>query len=145
MNKLIIFDFNRTLFDPEKGELINGALAILSYAQAQNYLMVLLSQAAASRDNLIAGLGLGRYFSDIHLVEYKSDRLLTEIEQKYQPDKANSYVIGDRMNREIYIGHKAGWQTIWFRQGLFASEPIEHPEHSPHYIVTELEEIKQII
>lgn len=53
MNQVIIFDFNRTLFDPEQSALAPGALALLDVAKNKGYTLVLLAKAAPSRRELL--------------------------------------------------------------------------------------------
>lgn len=49
MNQLIIFDFNRTLYDPDANQLIDGAQSLLDTARDKGYTLILLAMAAPSR------------------------------------------------------------------------------------------------
>ena len=140
--KMIVFDFNRTLYDPEHRALSRGARQLLDLAVARGYQLVLLSQAVASRAELIRELGLARYFVEIQIVERKGAQLLAGITERYLPDLAQSYVIGDRAQGEIRLGHEAGWQTIWLQTGKFADEL---PAFSPTHTVTDLSDIENLI
>jgi len=136
MNKLIILDFNRTLFDPDTNQLIEGALDILRIAKQADYKLVLLAMAAPSRRELIADLGIADYFEEIILIDAKSQKIFRELEKKYQTDLSRSYVLGDRALGELTHGHKAGWRTVWYRQGRFAEEsPVGFtPDHTIMYL-----------
>lgn len=143
MNKLIIFDFNRTLYDPDTGQLIDGALRLVQYAAQSGYTLVLLAQATPSRANLIKELGLADFFAEIILTERKTLHHIHALEKKYQAKPKYSYLIGDRARGEIALGHAAGWQTIWLKQGRFATEIPEG--FTPSNTVTDLTSVHMLI
>lgn len=144
MNPTIIFDFNRTLYDPDRRRLVNGAAELLTAAAQKGYRRVLFSQAVPSRADLINELGLTGYFDEIILTEHKTSDLFATIADKHQSDAKTSYVIGDRVNGELKLGYAAGWQTIWFRQGRFAAE-LPAAAGWPTYTVTRLADIHPLI
>lgn len=140
--KMIVFDFNRTLYDPEGHQLFPGARQLLDLAAERGYRLVLLSQAVASRAELIRELGLARYFVEIQLVERKGMQLIAGITERYRPNLTQSYVVGDRALGEVRLGYQAGWQTIWLKAGRFADEL---PGFSPTHTVTSLSDIENLI
>lgn len=143
MNKVIIFDFNRTLFDPSAQALMPNALDIVRAAQQKGYTLVLLAKAAPSRRELIAELGLAPFFAEIQLVNAKSARMFRDIADRYAADLSASYVIGDRAHGEILHGHTAGWRTIWLRAGAFAHELPNG--YTPTHIVQNLNDILPLL
>ncbi len=143
VNTVLIFDFNRTLFDPERRTLLPGATELLEAAKQQGYTLVLLSKAAPSRAELVKELGLTAYFAKVLIVEHKTPAMLAEVAQHYGADMATSYVIGDRARGELALGQNGGWQTIWLRAGRFADETPEG--YTPTHTVGTLPEILPLI
>lgn len=143
MNQLIIFDFNRTLYDPDANQLIDGAQSLLDTARDQGYTLILLAMAAPSRQALIEQLGIAEYFAEIILMDAKSQKVFRQLAQKYDTDLSKSFVIGDRALGEITYGHKAGWPTVWYRQGRFADE--EPVGFTPEHTVTTLSQFQKLI
>jgi FMN phosphatase YigB (HAD superfamily) len=143
MNKVIIFDFNWTLFNPAAARLAEAAFDVLDTAKQKDYTLVMLAVAKPERSSLISSLGIEPYFSEINLVEGKSPAMFTDIATRYEADLASSYVVGDRAHREVLHGHTAGWRTIWLQAGKFASElPVGY---TPDYVVTSLSEVSSLI
>lgn len=144
MNKLIIFDFNRTIYDPDARALMPGAVELLRAARDKGYILVLLGKAAASREQLLEDLGIAQYFAETMLVDEKSDAILEGFAQRHNADKSISYVIGDRNQGELKYGARGGWQTIWLKAGKFASE-LPDPDKQPTYTVTRLSEVAALL
>lgn len=140
MQKVMVFDFNGTLFDPATQGLMAGALEVLAAARERGYVLVLLSQAVPTRERLVRELGLTAYFAEVLLVERKSRRLLDELAERLDADVARSVVVGDRALGEVALGRRAGWQTIWLQAGRFAGEgpDVAWP---PHDTVHDLREV----
>lgn len=136
-HQVIIFDFNRTLYDPDARTLVPGARDVLDAARDRGYILVLLAQAAPSRRALITELGLANYFAQIELVGHKSIELILAITDRHDADPATSFVIGDRTTGEIRLGQAAGWRTIWLQSGRFAGE-LPHPDHPPTHTITDV-------
>ena len=143
MNNVIIFDFNRTLFEPKAGQLMPGAEAVLQDARDKGYVLVLLAAAKPSRDKVLAGLGIGDYFVETHLVEAKQLHMLHGIARRHKANLAQSFVVGDRALGEVQLGHKAGWRTIWLQAGKLASELPD--DYSPDYTIISLSQVTSII
>ena len=62
MKKIIIFDFNRTLYDPDQQCLVADARLVLQALRERGFSLCLISRAAPSRKELITELGLDQYF-----------------------------------------------------------------------------------
>lgn len=144
MNRLIIFDFNRTLYNPDTQALLPGASALLTYAHSKDYVLVLLSKASPTRHQLVDELGIASFFAEMRFVEHKTAELLEDIVHRHNGDKAASYVVGDRSQSELMCGHQAGLRTIWLRIGKFASE-LPPAGHEPTHIVTSLDQIPSLL
>jgi len=140
---IIIFDFNRTLFDPKNDSLFQGALEMLKYFHKQSFQLVLLGKGDAKRREKISNLNIEQYFSEIYIVKEKS---LSQLEKIKTANKGRIiYSVGDRIKKEIKLGNILGITTIWFKNGKFSNDIPEFKEETPSYTISSLSELKKII
>lgn len=140
MKKIIIIDFNRTLYDPEQERIMDETIDTLKYLKSKNYKLVLLSMAHPNRKKLLDSLGITPFFNKIIITNYKSKKLFNKI-----INNSESVVIGDRIKKEITIGNQVNATTIWLQQGKFANELPTKNIEKPNYIIKKIEEIKKIL
>ena len=141
--KGVIFDYNRTVFDPVHDSLMPGAKVLLDYLTENDIKLTLLSKSyQPGREQQIRDLGISGYFEEI-IVTYEDKqpshfyRLLREM--GLQPGEV--CVIGDRIKSEIVIANQLGMKTIWLKQGKFKDELPEDRKEVPDITITSLEEI----
>lgn len=140
---VIIFDFNRTLFDPEKSCLFDGVIDVLSHFCNQGFNLILLGKGDDARRAKVKSLNIEQYFSEIHIVEEKSSEQLENIVIKGK--NPSIYSVGDRVKKEIKLGNEYGFITIWFRNGKFSKEIPQTKKEEPTYTISSLLELKCII
>ncbi|MBL7206746.1 MAG: HAD hydrolase-like protein [Candidatus Aenigmarchaeota archaeon] len=76
----IIFDFNRTIYDPETDVLTDGAIDLLEELHNSGYKMCLLSKRThPKRREEISLLGLDRYFLDVLVIEGEKKKNILSI------------------------------------------------------------------
>ena len=136
----IIYDFNRTIFDPETGTLMDGALTLLQIHTAEGHTLHLVSKREADREATLARLGIGKYFDSVQFVEEKQDALKALIEAAETP----VYVIGDHLHSEIRLGNRLGARTIWLKRGRFADLRPEGPDDMPWRTISHLGELLEV-
>ncbi len=140
MARALILDFNRTLFDPDTGELFPGVLELLEAAAASRELF-LYSKREGGRDTLINDLGIDHFFRKVYFADRKDGASVKAILDEHDVAVAESYVIGDLITSELQAGYDAGVETIWVRQGKFADrEGSFEPTHTVRSIA-ELHEL----
>lgn len=132
----IIFDYNRTLFNPESGKLYPGTIELLKMLY-KKYQLFLITKNEPGRDQKITEFGIKEYFQDIAFVDKKT----IEIFKKLVNESESVMVVGDRVKDEIKIGNKLGYTTVWIRQGKFAKEYPVFPEECPDYAIFNLNEL----
>lgn len=142
--KAIVFDFGRTIYDPDSDRLVPGALELLNQAHAQGYICLLLTKAGPGRLEQLKALGLTDLFDDIVITTQKSVAVFQEFANRFGIDTSRSFVIGDRAQNELAFGAEAGWPTIWFRSGKFRDE-MPLPAYPPTLTVTTLAEATALI
>ena len=136
----IIFDYNRTLYDPETKSFYPGAVALVS-ALALKHELYLISRREPERANYLEQSGLKELFTDIAFVEEKTVALF----QRFAGGDKNTVVIGDRVTEEITIGNRLGLRTVWLKQGKFAAELPGNATEMPTETINCLADISALI
>lgn len=145
MKKVVIFDFNRTIYDPEAGRLVKNARFTLRTLLRRGFYLYLISYAGESRRRLIKNLNIDQYFRRVMVTRTKSKKDFERIVNSRSVICSSSFVIGDRVRKEIKIGNLLGMQTIWVRGGKFAKEFPRRLIERPTYAVIELKNILNIV
>ena len=140
MARIYIFYFNRTVYDPEKGKLLEGCQKVLETLKKRGDKLILVSRYEGSRENLISELGLNQFFEKIVITENKTFDDFKKVVSEIGETK-NVFVVGDRVRDEISFGNRLNLTTIWLKQGIFAAELPSREEEKPDYTVLKLEDI----
>jgi FMN phosphatase YigB (HAD superfamily) len=136
----IIFDYNRTIFNPDTNNLYDGVLEILEELFLKHELF-LVSKYEPTRSNVINKLEINKYFQKIVLVEQKTEEIFIDL----VGENKDVVVVGDRIKREIYLGNLLGFNTVWVRQGKFSNEINDTEEEKPDYVIKDIKELLEII
>lgn len=144
MVKNIIFDWKRTLYDPDQKTLIIGAKNLLGFIKSNNIPMVLIGKGGDEMDEEVSRLGVKGYFKQIIFAEGTKD---PHIFMPYisEDDSKKTLFIGDRVRSELEIGKRLGATTIWVKQGKFASEEPLNEDQKPTYTVSNLTDCKLLL
>ena len=133
----ILFDFNRTLYDPETGELMVGAYDLLSALSSNGHVLHLISKFEPERMESLQNLGIRNFFQSVSFVPDKSETMRKIIESSQD----TVLVVGDHLHGEIRIGNRLGARTVWLKRGRFSSLEPEGPEDQPWATIEELTDI----
>ena len=136
----IIFDYNRTLFNPETGNLYPNAFNVLSVLNKDHELF-LVSRNDPRRESMLVDLGISDFFTKKVFVDTKTTTLfkdLVGLDEKV-------LVIGDRIKGEVCIGNQCGYVTIWLKQGKFMNDFPETDEEQPDHIIEEINQLLEIV
>lgn len=143
MFDIVIFDWKRTLYDPDKKILIAGALDFLEFLKGKNIPIVLIGKGGEDMNGEVDRLGVRQYFEEIVFAEGEKD---PKIFAKYlTKNPKNTWFIGDRVRSELEIGKRLGAITIWVKQGKFADELPENKEQEPDCTVSNLSECQLLL
>jgi HAD superfamily phosphatase (TIGR01668 family) len=140
MFKGVIFDFNRTIYDPEKGSLTEGVCQLLEDLYLRKKLC-LISVGGREREQQIQDLEIEKYFVSTQVVHRKTQSHFRKCMQYMLLSAEEVVVVGDRVRSEIYIGNRLGMKTIWYESGIFRKELPRNKLEQPDYRITQLEEI----
>lgn len=143
MIKTVIFDWKRTLYDPDTGMLIDGALKILESIKNKRITMVLIGKGGDDMEEEADRLGIRKYFFKI--VFAQGEKELNTFKKFVSDNAEETIIIGDRVRSELEIGHNLGALTIWVKQGKFASEESENSNQEPTYKVKNLDECQKLL
>jgi len=136
----IIFDYNRTIFDPEQQELYSGVFELITYLSVKHELF-LISKNESGRKEKLDSFCISKFFNKIVFTDNKSIKIFKEI----VGEENNVIVVGDRVAGEITIGNKLNLITVWLKQGKFSNEYPVSDEQKPKHIIYEISELKEII
>lgn len=143
--KIIIFDFNRTLYDPENDKLFFGTEQLLQKLQSNGFELYLVSQNRDGRRNeIIEKSNILHFFKKAYIVTEKTLSCFEAI-IKENVDHKKSFVVGDYIRQEIIFGNMIGLKTIWIKDdSLSTNYPILLEEH-PTFIISSIHEMLDII
>lgn len=144
MIKGIIFDFNRTLFDPESQRLFGGVATLLPKL-AKNYKLALLSTGNESRKQLIKSLAMEKYFREILVVLEKKEDHLTRLAEACKCQPQEILVVGDGIKSEIALAKSLGMRTVWLKKGVFANDEPAGGSERPDFVIFRLNELEKVL
>lgn len=135
----IIFDYNRTLFDPDIDDIYPGVFQMLEML-SEDYELFLITRNEPSRRSRFEQLNIERFFKKILFVDEKTEDDFLSMVGKSK----NVFVVGDSVSDEIKIGNTLGLVTVRVKQGKFAAElPTSFQEEAKISInkITELTKV----
>ncbi len=142
--KAVIFDYNRTVFDPDAEKLMPNAKEVLTALQAKGIPLFLIAKGDEERKKQIESLGLLPFFKEVIVNQDKSAEDFRSCIQECD-EGTKFFAVGDRVREEIRHANECGMTTIWFRNGKFASEEPENDSQKPKFTVSALSEALHII
>lgn len=141
--KAIIFDFNRTIYDPESKSLRIGALECLK-SLSENHILFLVVKGGEERQEMIKSLDIEHFFKSISIQEEKTVEQFKGFQKMLDANTA-WFVVGDRTRKEIKYGNICNMTTIWLKDGKFANEEPENEDEKPNFTISKLSEIENIV
>ncbi len=142
--KLTIIDFNRTVYDPETGGLVPGALTLLQSLSARMP-VVLVSKNEPGRGDILHAFGIEQFFAETVFTIAKSPELFAEIMERHSARPQETLVIGDYITEEIAHGNIIGARTIRLKRGKFKDHIPKRPEEEAWRSVEHLSEIEELL
>lgn len=136
----IIFDYNRTIFDPEINNLYPGVLELLQRLSVK-YELFLISRNEPARKKKFEELNIKNYFQKILFVDKKSKQIFEEIVD----NEKNVIVVGDSISNEIKIGNQLGFITVRIKRGKFAMEIPKNNDEFAKFEILNINELENII
>ena len=144
MIKAIIFDFNRTLFDPLRNVPFTGALELILNLK-KIFRLGLVSTGGESRVAKISESGLREHFDYIRVVEQKNEQVFLDFLKRFNFEPQELAVVGDYLGDEIACGNKIGAVTIWYKEWAALTMKVENEGHKPQFIAESYKDIQKIL
>jgi len=85
------------------------------------------------------------YFEYVLVTEGSKDKILDAIIKKLNLPRKQILIVDDRTIRGIQYGSAKGHPTIWLKQGRFANELPNKKTGQPDFIISNLNQIKNLI
>jgi FMN phosphatase YigB (HAD superfamily) len=139
-NMKIIFDYNRTLYDPDTDNLYPGVNELLERL-AKKHQLYLITKPTLGKESQLERLGIKSYFERTMIIEKKTP----EVFRTLIGGANEAIVVGDRIREEIKIGNSLQFTTVWVRQGAYAKEIPRHEGEEPHHIVRNTAELQKVL
>jgi len=136
----IIFDWKRTLYNPDSKTLIKGSLQLLKYLKQKNINVILIGKGGSEMYQEVKRLKISKYFTKIIFQEGKKDINLYSPFVSIENPKL-TVIVGDRVRSELKIGNKLKSTTIWLKKGKFAKELPLSNDQKPNYTVNSIAEL----
>ncbi|OGZ00561.1 MAG: hypothetical protein A2946_02315 [Candidatus Liptonbacteria bacterium RIFCSPLOWO2_01_FULL_53_13] len=153
--KAIIFDWARTLYDPDdtKKEFPESE-AVLTYCRDKGLRLAVVSllskqytpdTTVAMRTELIEASPLRKYFEIALVVEENKYKALDEAVARLGFPRSQILIVDDRTVRGVKYGNHRGHPTVWLQKGKFAGELPDGTTGEPTYTIHKLGELKNIL
>lgn len=116
----IIFDWKRTLYNPEDTRLLPNAQKVLLSLHELAFKLILIGKGGSDMEDAVDRLKVRPHFTAVHFVPTKSETLFGQYIAKDNPE--TTLVVGDRAQGEIAIAKSLGAKAIWLCSGKFKDE-----------------------
>jgi FMN phosphatase YigB (HAD superfamily) len=147
---LFIFDWGRTLYDPEHECLFEHTKATLSYLQEKGHTLCVVALATAGqekiaeRQRIIEKENLGRYFVSVQFDVENKDAMYVRALEMHGVAPHDVVIVDDRVVRGIAWGNAHGCTTVWVQNGKFADELPDEKTGMPTYTIREIGELRNL-
>jgi len=149
--QLTIFDWGRTLHDPEYGALFPETKEVLEELRAREYMLAIVALATAGerkmqeRLRIIEHEQLAPYFASIKFDVANKDRMYEGTLAELGATPEQTTIVDDRVIRGIQWGNAHGCTTVWVQNGKFAHELPDERTGAPDRAVASIALLPAIV
>lgn len=136
----IIFDYNRTLFNPETGTLYEGVLDVLTQL-SKRHTLSLVTRLEPGRQDVFQTLGIADFFKHTMFVAKKTIEDFASI----ITTPTHTIIVGDRLADEIQIAALLDCISVWVKQGKFVDDDVHNKDIQPRHIIRDIRELLDVI
>ena len=144
MARLIIFDWGRTLYDPDAKSLLSGASETLQILKRKHLLAVVALASDGDierRQRALKESGIETLFSLVLFGAENKDALYKQALNDLQINPSEVVIVDDRVIRGVRWGNQNGAKTIWLRRGKFSEELPDADTGEPTHTITDISEL----
>jgi FMN phosphatase YigB (HAD superfamily) len=148
MIKAIIFDWGRTLYDPDASGLYVDANCVIGTLAARYQLAIVALATDGNfrrRFEALERCGVKQYFAPILFDTTNKDDLYEAALAELGLPPSAVAVVDDRVVRGVRWANRRGAMSIWLRRGKFAEEFPNIETGSPRHTITSLSELSRIL
>jgi FMN phosphatase YigB (HAD superfamily) len=144
-SKIIIFDFNRTLYDPVNKKIFTGVEGMLGEIRNLGFKLFLVSQDRdGQRGEVVKKSNILHFFDKVFILPEKNLECFKGVIEENTNIK-DSFVVGDYIRQEIIFGNILGFNTIWIKDGVLADNFPKEESENPNFTVSSIGEVLGII
>ena len=135
-------------WDNSLEKLYEATGSMLSGLYGKYKLGIIANQSAGTQDR-INNWGIGQYF-DVVVASAEAGCAKPDLEiftmalEKAKCEPAQAFMVGDRLDNDIYPAKKLGMKTVWVRQGYAKYQCVDDESKRPDYVVDSIEEITDL-
>ena len=132
-------------WDNSLEKLYEATGSVLSSLYGKYKLGIIANQSAGTQGR-IDHWGIGRYF-DVVVASAEAGCAKPDLEiftmalEKANCEPAEAFMVGDRLDNDIYPAKKLGMKTVWVRQGYAQYQCVDDESKRPDYVVDSIDEI----
>jgi FMN phosphatase YigB (HAD superfamily) len=148
MQKVILFDWGRTLYDPETKDLFPGVTTLLGTLSLRYALAIVCLATDGDyerRRRVMRESGIEPLFRGIYMADEGKDELYERALKELGYRAEDAVVVDDRAVRGIRWGAQRGAQTVWVCRGKFAEERPTAETGYPTHTIQDITELSQIL
>jgi len=149
--KLVIFDWGRTLYDPETGSLFPETLQTLDYLKSKGYMLAIVALATAGASKIKERLAIIKeeklvpYFVSVKFDVKNKDKMYSDTLSEFKILPNETVIVDDRVIRGIMWGNANGCKTIWVQNGKFSNELPDDKTGVPSHTIRSIKELWTIL
>lgn len=148
MIEAAVFDYGRTIYDPEAGQLFPHATEVFEGLIARGVRLGLVSIAERSveeRQKDLVRLGIDHFFEAVQIFGLRDQKDFTQVLEHLGIGATRSMVVGDNLRKEIAEGNRIGAYTVWTRQKLSGLYTPRDEIETPKATIDAIEELVLLI
>lgn len=148
MIEAAVFDYGRTIYDPETDQLFPHTTEVFEELISRRIRLGLVSIAERSveqRHEDLVRLGIDHFFEAVQIFGLREQKDFTQVLEKLEIEAARCIVVGDSLRREISEGNRIGAYTVWTRQKLSGLYTPRNELETPGATIDAIEELIPLV
>lgn len=139
----VIFDFNRTLYNPDNNALMPNAYDLLYELIDRGYGMALVARGDPDEtEALLDNLDIRGFFRRVRCLE--GEKTAAVFDQCAKEMKYHNYeiaVIGNSVRQEITLANRLGMYSVLFRNGIHTGHTPKNEAEEPRVTIASLDQV----
>ena len=143
------FGLKTTPWHHEDEVLYPDTVRVLEYLHDKGYNIGVIANQSPGTEERLRGWGLMKYISVVAAsaelgVSKPDKRIFRYALETAGCSAGNAFMIGDRLDNDIYPAMEMGMKTVWVRQGFSVYQQLDETKAPPDHIIDSLSEMMDI-